>query len=94
MAICHRLKMPSSDGRYRYTEVLDIRQVIYLIQAIPSPKAETYRMWLADMAAIHAPMERILVATGAQKAALIRDAYMHDPQKLSERLTIMEEDIV
>jgi hypothetical protein len=44
---CNQLKMISSDGKYYKTDVADTEQLFRLIQSIPSPKAEPFKMWLA-----------------------------------------------
>jgi hypothetical protein len=44
---CNQLKMISSDGKYYKTDVADTEQLLRLIQTIPSPKAEPFKMWLA-----------------------------------------------
>ena len=46
---CHQLKMQASDGKMRLTDVADIEQLFRLIQSIPSPKAEPFKMWLAEI---------------------------------------------
>jgi len=46
---CHALKMQASDGKMRLTDVADTDQIFRLIQSIPSPKAEPYKMWLAQV---------------------------------------------
>lgn len=46
---CHQLKMKSSDGKYYKTDVADTEQLLRLIQSIPSPKAEPFKMWLAEV---------------------------------------------
>ena len=47
---CNRLKMPShKDGKMYYTDVLDTKGVLRLVQSIPSPKAEPFKMWLAQV---------------------------------------------
>ena len=43
----HQLKMQAKDGKLRYTEVLDAKGVIRLIEACPSPKAQDFKNWLA-----------------------------------------------
>jgi len=48
---CSQLKMPSSDGKFYLTDVADTEQLFRLIQSIPSPKAEPFKMWLAQVAA-------------------------------------------
>lgn len=47
---CHGLKMQASDGKMRMTDVADTEQLFRLIQSIPSPKAEPFKMWLAQIA--------------------------------------------
>lgn len=44
---CHRLKMLSADGKMRLTDVADTEVMLRLIQSIPSPKAEPFKLWLA-----------------------------------------------
>jgi hypothetical protein len=47
---CHALKMLASDGKMRLTDVADTEQLFRLIQSIPSPKAEPFKLWLAKVA--------------------------------------------
>ena len=46
---CNALKMPASDGKMRLTDVADTEQLFRLIQSIPSPKAEPFKTWLAQV---------------------------------------------
>ena len=46
---CKQLKMTASDGRKRMTDVADTEQLLRIIQSIPSPKAEPFRQWLAQV---------------------------------------------
>jgi hypothetical protein len=46
---CHALKMTAADGRQRLTDVADTGQLLRLIQSIPSPKAEPFKLWLAQV---------------------------------------------
>jgi hypothetical protein len=46
---CHGLKMEAADGKMRITDVADTEQLFRLIQSIPSPKAEPFKMWLAKV---------------------------------------------
>ena len=46
---CNQLKMPSSDGKYNKTDVATTEQLFRLIQAIPSPKAEPFKLWMAQV---------------------------------------------
>ncbi len=48
---CHGLKMMAPDGKMRMTDVADTEQLFRLIQSIPSPKAEPFKLWLAQIAA-------------------------------------------
>ena len=47
---CHGLKMLAPDGKMRLTDVADTEQLFRLIQSIPSPKAEPFKLWLAKVA--------------------------------------------
>ncbi len=46
---CHQLKMTAADGKKRMTDVADTEQLLRIIQSIPSPKAEPFKMWLAQV---------------------------------------------
>lgn len=47
---CNRLKLVAEDGKLRMTDVADTEQLFRLIQSIPSPKAEPFKLWLAQIA--------------------------------------------
>ena len=47
---CSQLKMASADGKFYKTDVADTEQLFRLIQSIPSPKAEPFKLWLAQIA--------------------------------------------
>jgi hypothetical protein len=47
---CHQLKLPSSDGKFYKTDVATTEQLFRLIQSIPSPKAEPFKLWMAQVA--------------------------------------------
>ena len=47
---CSQLKMQSSDGKFYLTDVADTEQLLRLVQSIPSPKAEPFKLWLAQVA--------------------------------------------
>lgn len=47
---CHGLKMLAADGKMRMSDVADTEQLFRLIQSIPSPKAEPFKLWLAEIA--------------------------------------------
>lgn len=47
---CNQLKLKSSDGKFYKTDVADTEQLFRLIQSIPSPKAEPFKLWIAKVA--------------------------------------------
>lgn len=47
---CNQLKMQAEDGRMRLTDVADTQQLFRIIQSIPSPKAEPFKQWMAQVA--------------------------------------------
>lgn len=48
---CHQLKMTAADGKKRLTDVANAEQLLRIIQSIPSPKAEPFKLWLARVGA-------------------------------------------
>ena len=48
---CHGLKLQAADGKMRKTDVADTEQLFRLTQSIPSPKAEPFKQWMAQVAA-------------------------------------------
>jgi hypothetical protein len=47
---CNQLKLPAEDGKLRFTDVADTEQLFRLVQSIPSPRAEPFKLWLANVA--------------------------------------------
>ena len=47
--ICRQLKLKASDGKMRLTDVADMQGIFRIIQSVPSPKAEPFKMWLAEV---------------------------------------------
>ena len=47
---CHQLKLVAEDGKKRLTDVADTEQLFRLIQSVPSPKAEPFKSWMAQIA--------------------------------------------
>ena len=47
---CHQLKLEAADGKMRLTDVADTEQLFRLIQSIPSPQAEPFKLWMAEVA--------------------------------------------
>ncbi len=46
---CHALKMMAADGKMRNTDVADTEELLRIIQSVPSPKAEPFKLWLAKV---------------------------------------------
>lgn len=49
MTFCHRLKLVAQDGKLREADVLNTKGILRLVQSIPSPKAEPFKLWLAQV---------------------------------------------
>ena len=47
---CHQFKLQAADGKMRLTDVADTEQLFRLIQSIPSPKAEPFKIWMSQVA--------------------------------------------
>ena len=62
---CHELKLPAADGKTYKTDCLSTKNILRLIQSIPSPKAEPFKVWLAQVAA-----ERLDEIADPEKAIL------------------------
>jgi len=89
-----QVKLPTKNGRYRFTDVLDTKGVAYIIQIIPSPKAEPYRQWIAELIASGTVLETELVQLGASRTEEILEQYEKRPDKLHERLTATRRRLV
>jgi hypothetical protein len=63
---CNQLKMQSADGKFYKTDVADSEQLFRLIQSIPSPNAEPFKIWLAKVG-----RERLDEIEDSRLAALI-----------------------
>lgn len=50
---CHKLKLEAADGKMRLTDVANTEQLLRIIQSVPSPKAEPFKLWLAQTGADH-----------------------------------------
>ena len=53
-----QLKLPAADGKMRMTDVATCEQLFRIIQSIPSPKAEPFKQWMAEVA-----MSRLYIAS-------------------------------
>ena len=70
---CNALKMTATDGRQRLTDVADTEQLLRLIQSVPSPKAEPFKLWLARVG-----YERLEEIENPELAARrMREIYQH-----------------
>ena len=52
VTICNAFKLPAKDGKMRLTPIADQEQLFRLIQSIPSPKAEPFKIWMASVAKV------------------------------------------
>ena len=75
---CHQLKLRAADGKMRQTDVADQQQLFRLIQSIPSPKAEPFKQWIANVAS-----ERIDEIQDPE-LAILRGAYYYRAKGYSE----------
>jgi hypothetical protein len=76
---CNALKMIASDGKMRFTDAADTKTMLRLIQSIPSPKAEPFKLWLAKVGyeRIEETEDPELAFDRAMKTYL-RKGYSHD----------------
>ena len=54
---CYQLKMQAHDGKMRDTDVANAEEILRLIQSIPSPKAEPFKVWLTQSPQLHQQVE-------------------------------------
>lgn len=82
---CNQLKMQSTDGKFYRTDVADTEQLLRLIQSIPSPKAEPFKLWLARVG-----YERIEETEDPEKAIdRAMETYLkkgYSPEWINQRL--------
>lgn len=82
---CQQLKMIASDGKRRATDVATTEQLLRIIQSIPSPKAEPFRLWLAEVG-----RERIEETIDPEQAIdRALETYLkkgYDPDRVHQRL--------
>jgi len=94
VSVTHHLKFETANGKYYFTEVLDFKNLINLILTCPSPKANAYRLWLADMfftGITAAELEKKLAQLGAEIAEQITEKFKHDGYV---RLTVERKDLL
>lgn len=89
VTICHQLKMQAADGKMRMTDVLNTKGVLRLIQSIPSPKAEPFKIWLAQIGS-----ERLDEIADPEKAIQRGTAYYREKgysdEWINQRLRTIE----
>ena len=96
VTVSHHLKLESPNGKYHFTEAVDFKNLIYLIQICPSPKANPYRLWLADMLFDSVPVEELeeeLAKLGAESARQVVEKYKNKPDEPYVRVTIHKREI-
>ena len=92
----NHLKWEAPNGKYHFTEAIDFKTLIYLIQICPSPKANLYRLWLADMLLEGIPVKELemeLAKLGEESAELIMKKYKTDTDKPYGRVTTRRREI-
>ena len=83
--ICRRLKLPAKDGKMRETDCTDTKGILRVIQSIPSPKAEPFKLWLAQVGSER--LDEIVnpeLAINRAKETYIRKGY--DDSWIAQRL--------
>jgi len=85
VASCHSLKLLAPDGKMRLTDVADAKQILRLIQSIPSPKAEPFKLWLAQVG-----YERLQEIENPElgRTIISEDNFLPENKKLSTALEI------
>ncbi len=89
VTFCHQLKMQSADGKYYKTDALTTSGVLRLVQSIPSPKAEPFKVWLAQVGS-----ERLDEIADPEKA-ILRGAEWYrkkgySPEWINQRMRSIE----
>ena len=86
--IFDQLKLKSRDGKMRFADVLDIKQIFYLIQVIPKKETDPFKIWLAEAAADGSAMAQF-VALAQQNAEKTLDEVRRDNEKVVDRVTFV-----
>lgn len=97
LTICQHVKLQSGDGKFYETDVLDTKGVLRLIQSIPSPKAEPFKMWLASVGAerldtIADPEKAIRLAGELYKAKGYTDGWIKQRLQTIEMRNKLEDE--
>ena len=94
VSVTNQLKFEAADGKQYFSEVIDFKNLIRLIQTCPSPKANPYRQWVADMLLADTPaaeLEKQLAELGKEYAAEIMEKYKDNPDEQYELLVVQRE---
>ena len=83
---CHQLKLRAADGKMRLTDVADTEQLFRLIQSVPSPKAEPFKLWMAQVAStrldqMQDPEQSIEQAVADYRRLGYSEAWINQPNK-------------
>ena len=92
----NQLKWQSPDGKFYFTEAVNFKNLLYLIQTCPSPKANPYRTWLIDifLTGISAnELEKQLAELGKESVKIITEKYKNNPNEPYVRKTTTRRDI-
>ena len=92
----NHLKWQAPDGKYHFTEAVDFKTLVSLIQICPSPKANPYRMWIVDalFEGITArELEEQLAKLGKKSAEQVVERYKNNPNDQYVRMTVSREQI-
>lgn len=79
---CHSLKMIAADGKRRLTDVATTEQLFRIIQSIPSPKAEPFKAWLAQIGRERIKTVYQSMVKGSRNASLYIPASTHTASAL------------
>ena len=60
VSVTNQLKMQAQDGKLRYTDVLDIKGILKIILLFPSPKADAFKVWIAELIKENKPVVECL----------------------------------
>jgi len=97
VSVTNQLKFESVDGKLYYTEVVDYKNLIYLIQLCPSPKANKYRMWVVGLLLDGISMNEVeekLAKLGEEASEKIVKRYKDDLQEPYVRLATHKDNLL
>jgi hypothetical protein len=82
---CHQLKLTAKDGKKYPTDAADVETVFRLVQSIPSPKAEPFKLWLAKVGyeRMQETVDPELAVARGRKTMLFRSYFLNHPRATS-----------